>query len=84
MEARARLSLPIATTVEIKVEVELQLWSICQQIFKKELDFNSKRALYLWMIFDSTHIMYYELHRALVLLLIGDVFPILLLLMLLY
>ena len=33
MAARARLSLPIVTTVEVKVE--LQLWSICQQILKK-------------------------------------------------
>ena len=43
MKARAGVSLAIVTTVE--VEVELQVWSICQQILKKGLNFNSKRAL---------------------------------------
>ena len=34
MKARAGLILAIVTTVEVKVE--LQLWSICQQIYKKK------------------------------------------------
>ena len=41
MKARAGLNLAIVTQVE--VEVQLQLWSICQQILKKDL--NSERAL---------------------------------------
>ena len=47
MKARAGVSLAIVTTVEVEVEVKLQVWSICQQIFKKRLNFNSKRALRL-------------------------------------
>ena len=35
MKARAGVSLTIVTTVEVEVKVELQVWSICQQILKK-------------------------------------------------
>ena len=45
MKARAGVSLAIVTTVEVEVEFELQVSSIFQQIFKKGLNLNSKRAL---------------------------------------
>ena len=47
MKARAGVRLAIVTTVEVEVEVEfeLQVLSIFQQIFKKGLNLNSKRAL---------------------------------------
>ena len=45
MKARAGVSLAIVTTVEVEVEFELQVSSIFQQILKKGLNLNSKRAL---------------------------------------
>ena len=45
MKARAGVSLAIVTTVEVEVEFELQVLSIFQQILKKGLNLNSKRAL---------------------------------------
>ena len=45
MKARAGVSLSIVTAIEVEVEFELQVWSIFQQIKKKGLNVNSKRAL---------------------------------------
>ena len=45
MKARAGVSLAIVTTVEVEVEFELQVSSIFQQVLKKGLNLNNKRAL---------------------------------------
>ena len=45
MKARAGLSLPILTTVE--VEIELHLWSVCQQILKR-VKFQQKKDSLGW------------------------------------
>ena len=72
MKARAGVSLAIVTTVEVEVEFELQVSSIFQQILKKGLNLNSKRALGLqfnciWAVFLTQRIILLQLVKMTIL-----------------